>query len=325
MPTDREIYFFDLRGYVMLRGALSRQEIAEINAGIDSLLPVKVGEWRGNVHAQAFSAKDGINLQQIYEAGEPFERLIDHPAWFNHMKTFVGGEGTFDYMHGPLFIDENFVNLRGPGEAIPMHSGGHAHVLRTQYHVHNGLFHCGQVNALMALTDIGPGDGATMIIPGSHKANFPHPDLATHGWADGRSMDQVEGAMEVHMQAGDVLLFVDAIMHGSARRVNEGQRRIAVYRYGPSWGNFRHGYQPSAELLARLTPQRRQIVQPQKQVTRGQPVAKLVPATQLPEEKTHDPEAVMAAFQRMEERARKHGLGPFNWDEWKDLVNEGRP
>lgn len=58
---------------------------------------------------------------------------------------------------------------------------------------------------------------------------------------------------------------------------------------------------------------------------RGQPVAKLVPATPAPEEKTHDPEAVMAAFQRMEERARKHGLGPFNWDEWKDLVNEGRP
>jgi hypothetical protein len=47
----------------------------------------------------------------------------------------------------------------------------------------------------------------------------------------------VEGAVEVHLNAGDAVMFVDAIMHGSARRVNEGQRRIAVYRYGASWGH----------------------------------------------------------------------------------------
>ena len=68
--------------------------------------------------------------------------------------------------------------------------------------------------------------------------------------------------MEVHLNAGDAILFVDAIMHGSASRVNEGQRRIAVYRYGPSWGFFRHPYRPSAELLDRLTPERRSIVMP---------------------------------------------------------------
>ena len=59
-----------------------------------------------------------MNLQQIYEAGEPFENLIDHPSWIEHVKHFVGGEGTFDYNHGPLFIDEKFANIRGPGESI---------------------------------------------------------------------------------------------------------------------------------------------------------------------------------------------------------------
>jgi len=32
-----------------------------------------------------------------------------------------------------------------------------------------------QVNVLVALSDIGPGDGGTLIIPGSHKSNLPHP------------------------------------------------------------------------------------------------------------------------------------------------------
>ncbi|MCC6579828.1 MAG: phytanoyl-CoA dioxygenase family protein [Phycisphaeraceae bacterium] len=263
-PSEHDIFFFDLRGYLHLRGALSPEEVAQINAGLDVMPRLKPGQWWGHVHGHRFSEKDGINYQQIYEAGPAFENLIDHPAWFDLMKTFVGGEGTFDHNHGPLFIDENFANFRGPGEAIPLHSGGHMHCSRTQFACHDGKFHCNQVNILIALADIGPGDGCTMLVPASHKSNFDHPDIARYQWANDRSVDGLEGAVEMHMRAGDALLFVDAIMHGSARRANPGQRRILVYRYGPSWGNFRHGYQPSPELLARLTPQRRQIVWPQQ-------------------------------------------------------------
>jgi ectoine hydroxylase-related dioxygenase (phytanoyl-CoA dioxygenase family) len=75
-------------------------------------------------------------------------------------------------------------------------------------------------------------------------------------------VDGVEGAIEANMKAGDALLFVDAISHGAAKRTNPGQRRNIVYRYGPSWGNFRHVYEVSPELVERLTPQRRQIVRP---------------------------------------------------------------
>ncbi len=267
-PTDLEIYLFDLRGYLILKNALTPQEIAAMNAILDTVPPIKQGEWWGNVHAHSFGTTDGLNLQQIYEGGEPFEALIDHPSWIEKVKFFVGGEGTFDYNHGPLFIDENFANFRGPGEAIGLHSGGHTHTKRTQFHCHNGRFHCGQINILLPLTNFGPGDGATMVIPGSHKANFNHPDFEKYRMAHGASVDGIEGALEVHMQAGDALLFVDSISHGSAKRTTPGIRRNLVYRYGPSWGNFRHGYQPSPALLERLTPARRQIVQPQKLIAR---------------------------------------------------------
>ena len=261
-PTEMEIYLFDLRGYLILESALTAEEVDELNAGIDALLPAESGEWIGYVHPTNFGANDGLNFQQIYEAGEPFEKLIDHPSWFERIKYFVGGEGSFDWLHGPLFIDENFANLRGPGEAIPLHSGAHECVKRTQYMVKNGKFMCGQVNILIALTDMMPTDGATMVIPGSHKSNFAHPHFAQHDWNSAPSVDGVVGAVEANMKAGDALLFVDAISHGAAERVNPGFRRTIVYRYGPSWGNFRHGYEASPELLARLTPQRRQIVKP---------------------------------------------------------------
>jgi hypothetical protein len=115
----------------------------------------------------------------------------------------------------------------------------------------------------MAFSDIGPGDGATMVIPGSHKSNVRHPQtVALEKRSEETSVDGIEGAIECHLEKGDALLFVDAIAHGSARRTNPGNRRIAVYRYGPSWGSFRLPYRPSPELLARLTPRRRGLVMP---------------------------------------------------------------
>lgn len=267
--TDRDVYFFDLQGFLVLRGALSPQEVADCNAVLDELQHLQPGEWRGHVHASSFGGTDGLNLQQIYEAGPAFERLIDHPSWFQKARHFVGAEGTFDALHGPLYIDENFASVRGPGEAIGLHSGGHVPVHRCQFAYRNGRFCCGQINILMALNDVGPGDGATMVIPGSHKANFEHPDTAARSMRGERpSVDGVEGAIEVHLRAGDALLFVDAIAHGSAARVNPGQRRVCIYRYGPSWGASRHGYRPSPELLSRLTPLQRQVVDPQGEIAK---------------------------------------------------------
>ena len=262
MVDPLDTYLFDLRGYIHVQGALTTDEVDACNATLDDIPPLQPGQWHGHLHAHTYGTKDGLNYQQIYEAGEPFEKLIDHPAWIEKIKYFVGGEGTFDYHHGPLFIDENLANFRKPGEAIGLHSGGNCGIKRNQFQVFNGRFMCGQVNILLALTDIGPGDGGTMVVPGSHKSNFEHPHLSTYRMGKNSSGDGMEGAIEVEMKAGDALLFVDAMCHGSAKRANPGTRRIVVYRYGPSWGNFRYGYEPSPELLARLNPEARQIVRP---------------------------------------------------------------
>lgn len=270
IPTDVEEYLFDLQGYVLLRGALSPTEVAACNAAVDTIpRSVPRNGWHGYIHRENHPEHRGISYQQIYEAGEPFEKLIDHPSYINFVLRFVGGQDTFDYHHGPLFIDENFFNLRGPGESIPLHGGGHDRAKRMQYRYHNGRFMCGQVNVLIAHTDIGPGDGGTMVIPGSHKANIKHPAFSRVRKADvwgeqgGGSADDVEGAMEVYMEAGDALVFVDACCHGSARRVNAGERRISVYRYGSAWNRTRWGYEPSEALLERLNPFARQAVQTQ--------------------------------------------------------------
>jgi hypothetical protein len=114
------------------------------------------------------SARSELRLEaqtgrETQEAGSPFEALIDHPSWFGRVKHFINSnDGGFDTVHGPVFIDENLANFRGPGEAIGMHSGGQG-LARNAYHYQAGRFMAMQVNVLIALADIGEGDGGTMV------------------------------------------------------------------------------------------------------------------------------------------------------------------
>ena len=65
-----------------------------------------------------------------------------------------------------------------------------------------------------------------------------------------------------HAAGRCVRRFVDACTHGSAVRTNPGLRRTIWYRYSSAWNRLRYGYRASPELLARLTPTRRAIVDP---------------------------------------------------------------
>jgi ectoine hydroxylase-related dioxygenase (phytanoyl-CoA dioxygenase family) len=259
-PTyDTLDYLFDLRGYVILRNAIDPQHLAELNQAFDNFPNLSFMEWWGNVQRLDNNGMAGVELQNIVEAGEPFEKLIDHPAWVDRLHRYCGEKDVF--MDG-LFIDECFASIRRSGGFFGIHSGGHEVPVRCQYRFHNGQFRCGQVNILTALTDIGPGDGGTLVVPGSHKANFLPAEIATL-YRDRKNYTTLpEGAVEVHLKAGDSLLFVDALMHGATERTNPGERRAVIYRYGPIWGRTRHGFDYSEELRARVTPARRKILQP---------------------------------------------------------------
>lgn len=248
-------YLFDLLGYRILKGALIPEQLHEINAWIDAQPPRKPGEWIGNVEVHSYQGHDGTNYQNIIEAGPVFEALIDNPAWINEVRR---------YIHGGLSLNEAFLNVREQAGFIGIHSGGHLPTCIAQTRHRTGNWMVGQINILMALTDIGPGDGATVIVPGSHKCDIVHPAM-TGGTQQAYRDDLVAGeqlmTQEVYLKAGDALFFTDGVTHGSATRTNPGERRILIYRYSPSYVMPRYNYLPSPELLERLTPSQRGIVQ----------------------------------------------------------------
>lgn len=258
-PSALDDFLFDLNGYLVIKNAVESDLINRINQSIDSLPEVSFGDWIGYSQRRDYTKDTGLELHQAIELGSPYEELIDHPSWINHVRRYCGEAES--YVAG-LFIDESILSVRKSGGHHPVHSGGYQGALRGAYHYSNGVFRCGQCNIILALTDVHEGDGPTMVIPGSHKSNFPHP--LAGDYAKGDRMDALPGAIPLYLNKGDALLFCDGVMHGGSSRVNPGERRVTIYRYGPVWGASRFGYMYSQELLERLTPERRKIVQPVK-------------------------------------------------------------
>lgn len=265
-PSNVDDFFFDLNGFLVLKQAVAPDLLDRLNREFDvfpSGLPM--GEWYRGAQRRDYTPETGLELHNAVELGGPFEELIDHASWISLLRHYCGEEKS--YVAG-LFIDESIASIRTRGGHHPVHSGGFRAPLRGRFGYENGMFRCGQCNIIVALSDIGEGDGPTMVIPASHKSNFAHPLQGDYHKGD--RMDALPGAVPVYLEKGDALLFVDGLMHGGSSRTKEGERRIVILRYGPIWGASRYGYEYDPEFLARLTPERRRILQPVPPVERGQ-------------------------------------------------------
>ena len=259
MTTEEKDYLFDLQGYLIIDNALTQRQLKWINDWIDAQPEVEPGMWLGHVEVHTYQGHDGINFQNIIEGGEVFEELVDNPAWIEDLRRYICHDAN------RLSLNEVLLNVRGPSGFIGIHGGGHTTILPLAFRHHTGQWIVGQINILMALSDIGPGDGATVVVPGSHKSHEIHPVLRggkQSGYRTDEPASEAMGTIEVHLRAGQALMFTDAIMHGAAARTNPGERRILIYRYSPHYLAPRFYYVPSEELMARLTPTRREIVQP---------------------------------------------------------------
>jgi hypothetical protein len=193
-----------------------------------------------------------------------FERMIDHPNYINHVtalrrrarhvrlpsRSARSSTRISTRSADPGECDRAARGRARPGEAdgvrlsqraVPVQPDQRAHRL----HRHRAGRRGDDGHPRFAQSEHHP--------PGSSAAR-PARTSGSDGTARAARWTALPGAIEAHMQAGDAIVFVDAMSHGSARRMNAGERKIAVYRYGSSWNRTRWGYHASPELLARANP-----------------------------------------------------------------------
>lgn len=223
--SDEEMYFFDLRGYLVIPGVLSHAEIAECNAALDAKMDqakkFEAGRLAGKSKALK-GASSRIELTGMLgwepKYREPFRKLLVNPYVVSRLNEFSGRGFRLD--HGPLLISS------GKGsEGHRLHGGGEPFSQATWYHQQNGKIYCRGITVAWQLADCNAGDGGFCIVPGSHKNNEPTPEEL-------RSFEDDMGLVEQPvMKAGDVLLFAETATHGALPWKANHKRRSVLYKY----------------------------------------------------------------------------------------------
>jgi hypothetical protein len=229
--TDAERYRFDLQGFLVRPGVLRAREVAGLHEAVDALGVPAPGT---SVASQRFSG----HLQ----ADARFRALVDHPAVLEVVRETCGPHVRLDHTYGIVMA---------PGTAgLALHGAGTPFDPAQYYRSDGGRIVTGLVAVQWALVDHPPGGGGFTCIPGSHKAAFPRP---AHLDAD--------LAVEVPLRAGDLLVFTEALTHGTSPWRGPGVRRTLLYKYSPGSSAWDDARWPE-ELLAACTLRQRLLLQP---------------------------------------------------------------
>ena len=216
--NEEERYLFDLQGYLIVKNAIEPETVWEMNAWLDAQAE-RDPQWQGGT--------DNAHLDNPITWGAPFLSLLDNPRVLPILKSLMGET---------LRLDHDYAIFLQPGHGgLPLHGP-------TQwpydpihfYHCINGEIFCGLCVATYALTDVEPGAGGLAVIPGSHKNNFRTPDDIRKFQRESPIVQQVP------TQAGDCVIFTEALIHGTLPWRGPGVRRTLFYKYAPgslTWSN----------------------------------------------------------------------------------------
>lgn len=226
MPmTDEEIFLFDLNGYLVRENVLSGAEIAAIVDQLD------------RIHHNPAS----LPPHERDVPSGPSAICIDHPKVLDILHEVIGPNVHIEVVSGVWRNKgEGFFDLhqKGPYTTDPIFG----------YRYADGKIYAGMVRVVFELTDIAEDDGATVFLPGSHKANFPIHDR--HG-------SLIEPNVSPYLRsyscrAGSVLFFTENVCHGAPAWKREAPR-ISIFLAFSHAATLHHRPMIRKEVLEGLT------------------------------------------------------------------------
>jgi len=233
MLTEAERRTLDEDGYVALPGLMPSGLLTELRRRIDELF-----EREGDQSGSEFKQEPGARrLANLVNKGRVFEEVILTERVLEAVEVVLG----------PRFklssLNARSTNPHSDADQ-PLHADSGAIADEHGYSV---------CNSVWLLDDFTPENGATRMVPGSHRwRRLPEPDFhAAHP-----AQQLVLG------NAGDVVVMNAHMWHGGTANRTAAPRR-AMHVYYTRWDQPQQQYQKrllSREVQARLGPQARRIL-----------------------------------------------------------------
>jgi ectoine hydroxylase-related dioxygenase (phytanoyl-CoA dioxygenase family) len=193
--------------------------------------------------------ENGLRIaRRVSQWGPACQNLMDHPKVAPYLIELLGPEVRID--HDYCIFMKNAAKKGG------LH-GGSANSSTHWYKYRDGVMRNGLTVFVYALSPARKGDGGFCCIPGSHKSNFLK-DIPQEVRQFERPAHYV---VQPEVDAGDLLIFTEATVHGTQPWTSDQERRSFLFKYSPGhsawWNDF---YNP--DEYSGLSEQQKRIMEP---------------------------------------------------------------
>jgi ectoine hydroxylase-related dioxygenase (phytanoyl-CoA dioxygenase family) len=236
--NTHQLQRLDRDGYLVLPGVLSRRQVDHLNDRLEELWRQE-GERAGE---ENYIEKNALRLANLVNKGDVFREMFSHSLVLDAVRAVLGPQ-----------VRLSMLNAR----AVPPHSDPEQ-PLHTDADHGAGLDDKGYIfcTAIWMLDDFTPENGATRIVPGTHRRR----EQPKQVMADTRAAYPGEAIVEG--KAGDVLVFNGHCWHAGRANITDAPRRAILVHYiradHPQRLNQKEHVSP--ELQTRLNPLEREIL-----------------------------------------------------------------
>mgnify|MGYP001467084053 CR=1 FL=1 len=241
--TPEEKFLFDLEGYLVVKNALSPAQVDELNA---------LGDEQS---AGKFEDNGMFRTDDVSRWGPAGLNLIDNEVTFPYMIELLGPKVRIDHDYCI------FMHAHEDGYQSRLHGGpyGGTHDEADHwYRYDNGVMRNGLTVFTYCLAPAGRGDGGFACIPGSHKSNFVPllPNPVRH------FEEPAHYVYQPVVEAGDCIIFTEALVHGTQRWMADHERRALLFKYSPGHSSWSDRYYDSDSYEGVTDCQRRLMAAP---------------------------------------------------------------
>ena len=243
--TPAQRLHFEAFGYVVVLDVLSADECAQINDAlhqVERIIREPDYAMRRENH-QPFnenSLPHHAFIGGLLEAAPILTAFATHPRLIGLAEEVIGGAARLvEYNAHINRRDPNLDLSKAPNYGLHMGVD-----VPFGAHFKNDLFHCNFVKTLTTLVDLGPEDGGTVVIPGSHKIAAPQAEIVAAAMSDSSLIHQFIAP------AGSTLLFSETTIHGTGQLRSDRERAIIICGYGASMYPYWDGSEMSEAFKA---------------------------------------------------------------------------
>lgn len=247
--TSAQRLHIEIYGYVIIENLLAQ---AEIDALKDTLYGIeddfrRTGNMPGPNCFNTSTTENFFRIDNLPHLAPCFFDYITHPKIVGMAEEIIGG---------PARLQQSDAHIRRPVAEDEGRFGFHRGINPAYSHYEKGLYHFSFIKALTNLTDLGPDDGGTTVIAGTHKVpvDVPQEAIIEAAMEDPSMIHQVEAP------AGSTLLFYESLIHAAGIIKSDKDRLLILGGYMPTMFQAWNGYDPDMDFAQTVSDEHRALL-----------------------------------------------------------------